>query len=404
MNETNQAILLLTVRFGASKTDNVAPLGPAEYGRLAAWLHTNDHEPRDLLRHPEKALADWSDPKRRITKERIRLLLNRGMAMGVALEKWLGAGLWVITRADSDYPERLVKQLGQDRPPVLFGAGNKNLLNAGGLAMVGSRDITEADQAYTAMIAKQAASEGMNIVSGGARGVDETAMKSALEVEGTALGILSKGLLSAALSAKWRTHMKNRQLCLVSSFSPDAGWNTGNAMGRNKYIYCLSDYAVVVQSTKGSGGTWAGATENLRNHWTNLFVRSEKQSDGLKALIGLGALPLSLPPESTRSGEWLRALLTANQATIEGLHAEDTEANATRKFYEQFKTELQERFAQQATVSLSELKVQMPDLKQGQIMDWLDSAEEAGFIRRKKPKKREYELVQESNSSQMTLF
>jgi len=403
MNETNQAILLLTVRFGASKPNEVDPLSLVEYGRLAAWLHKNNHEPRDLLRHPEEVLADWPDPKGKISKERIQRLLNRGMAMGVALEKWQGAGLWTLTRADSEYPKRLARQLGQNRPAVLFGAGNRSLLNAGGLAMVGSRDITEGDQAYTSQIAKQAANEGMNIVSGGARGVDEIAMKSALEVEGTALGILADGLLKKALSAKWRTYIKNRQLCLVSSFYPDAGWNTGNAMGRNKYIYCLSDYALVVQSTKGKGGTWAGATENLKNHYTKLFVRSDRNSDGLEALSKLGALPLSLPSESEITEEWLRASLATEQFTATRPPTQDTDAPAQR-FYELFVSELQRQFARQEVVSLSDLKHQMTDLKQGQITDWLDRAEKESFIKRKSQKKREYELVQKSEDSQMALF
>ena len=43
-------------------------------------------------------------------------------------------------------------------------------------------------------------------------------------------------------------------------------------MQRNKYIYCLADAALVVHSgTKG--GTWNGATENLRNRWVPLWVK-----------------------------------------------------------------------------------------------------------------------------------
>jgi len=322
MNETNQAILLLTVRFGASKADGIAPLGPAEYGQLASWLHRKDHEPSELLHHPEEVLFGWSDPTGRITTDRIKGLLNRGMAMGISLEKWLGSGLWILTRADSDYPDSLRKHLGQGAPSVLFGAGNRSLLHVGGLAMVGTRNITEEDRLFGEMIAKQAASEGFNVVSGGARGIDDIAMRSALEVEGTALAILSCGLLRASLAKRWRTAIRRDRLCLVSTFYPEAGFQIGNAMARNKYIYCLSDVALVVQSAKGEGGTWAGATENLKHQWAKLFVRSESQSDGLEALIGLGAMPLSIPSDSSRTGEWLRALLTARQPAKAGSSTE----------------------------------------------------------------------------------
>ena len=37
----------------------------------------------------------------------------------------------------------------------------------------------------------------------------------------------------------------DNNLVLISPFYPDAGFNVGNAMQRNKYIYCLSDAAMV---------------------------------------------------------------------------------------------------------------------------------------------------------------
>jgi predicted Rossmann fold nucleotide-binding protein DprA/Smf involved in DNA uptake len=55
-------------------------------------------------------------------------------------------------------------------------------------------------------------------------------------------------------------------LCLVTPFSPNAGFSIGAAMGRNRLIYCLADYAIVVASDAESGGTWAGATEALKNN------------------------------------------------------------------------------------------------------------------------------------------
>ena len=104
------------------------------------------------------------------------------------------------------------------------------------------------------------------MVSGGAKGVDEAAMLAALEVDGTALGILANGLLPMALSSKWRPHLRKNELCLVSPHYPEAPFHVGNAMGRNKYIYCLADYGLVVRSEKGEGGTWAGATEAIKKN------------------------------------------------------------------------------------------------------------------------------------------
>ena len=158
------------------------------------------------------------------------------------------AGLWVMTRADQDYPSRLKRRLGTDSPAVLYGYGNRSLLNSGGLAVVGSRNAADDDLEYTRRVGVAAASQGYSIVSGGARGIDEAAMLGALENEGTAVGVLADSLLRACSSTKYRRHLLAKNLVLVSTFHPEAGFNAGNAMQRNKYIYCLAEAARVVHS------------------------------------------------------------------------------------------------------------------------------------------------------------
>jgi predicted Rossmann fold nucleotide-binding protein DprA/Smf involved in DNA uptake len=117
-----------------------------------------------------------------------------------------------------------------------------------------------------------AADRGYSVVSGGARGVDEAAMLGALEVEGTAVGVLASDLLQICTSAKYRDAIVHSNLVLVAATNPEARFSVGTAMGRNKYIYCLADAAVVVHSgTKG--GTWSGANENLKKRWVPLWVK-----------------------------------------------------------------------------------------------------------------------------------
>ena len=66
-------------------------------------------------------------------------------------------------------------------------------------------------------------------------------------------------------------------------------------MGRNKYIYALADYAIVVSSDADAGGTWSGAVENLSQKWCPLFVReADDVPDGNRKLLRKGGKPLSL--------------------------------------------------------------------------------------------------------------
>jgi predicted Rossmann fold nucleotide-binding protein DprA/Smf involved in DNA uptake len=283
-----QAILLLTAHFSKAGKSDAKPLSNKEWGRFAFWLKNQGLFPEDLLKGDiDQKLVGWVDGK--ITGDRIQALLSRGSALAVAMEKWTRAGLWVLTRSDPEYPKRLKARLGNDAPPVFFGCGNRSLLAKGGTAVIGSRKTSDADLEYSRRLGGIAAQEGQSIVSGGARGVDEAAMLGALGVEGTAVGILSNELLRAATSAKYRKHLMANNLVLLSPFYPEAGFHAGNAMQRNKYIYCLSDTAIAVHSGT-SGGTWTGALENIKHGWVPMWVKPTDDPDaGNETLVQKGA-------------------------------------------------------------------------------------------------------------------
>lgn len=313
-NENTQAVLLLSTFFSKPNKGEARPLTAIEYGRFARWLHEFNYTPSSLFHNFKEIEAKWKDPKGKITIDRLSEILNRKAAMGLALEKWCRSGIWVITRQDSDYPQLLKKQLRHVSPPVFFGVGNKRLLQQGGLAVIGSRGIDKDEKKFTQEIGKQAAVESINIVSGAARGVDETAMLAALESGGTAVGIMADSLFKAATSSKWRKYLKNNQLVLISSFSPEASFNVGNAMARNKYIYTAANFALVVRADEGKGGTWAGATENYKNNWIPLFVNKTSNAKGNLALIRNGAKSLGFPKSSE---SWLKRKLVSDSKSID---------------------------------------------------------------------------------------
>jgi predicted Rossmann fold nucleotide-binding protein DprA/Smf involved in DNA uptake len=319
-SENTQAVLLLSTFFSKPKKDEARPLTAIEYGRFARWLHEYNYTPSSLLHQFDEIVSQWKDPKGKITADRLNEILGRKAAMGLALEKWLRVGIWVVTRQDSEYPQLLKKQLRHVSPPIFFGVGNKSLLQKGGLAVIGSRGIDAVDEQFTQAIAQQAAKENINIVSGAARGVDETAMLASLQASGTAIGIMADSLLKAATASKWRKHLQNEQLVLISSFYPEAGFNVGNAMARNKYIYTAANHALVVRADEGKGGTWAGAKENDENKWVPLFVKQPSEASGNVVLLNRGAHPLVLQQSAE---PWLANLLNTAQLT----HANNEQPN-----------------------------------------------------------------------------
>lgn len=328
MNPNTQAILLLAGHFAGSTAGDVKPLTVGEWGRLAEFLKTAGIAPQTLLEKNGAGLLQGYVDKT-ITVDRIEALLRRGTAMAVALEKWDRANVWVISRADSAYPDRLKKRLSQASPPILYGCGNARLLGKGGIGIVGSRDMSADDQSYTGELARKIAMSGFSVVSGGARGIDQAAMLAALEVEGNVVAVLADGLLRATTSRQYRSHLAENNLLLITPFSPEAGFNAGNAMQRNKYIYCLSDASVIVHSGhpetskngKG-GGTWTGAVENLKKTWVPLWVKpSTDTRSGNAAIVDAGAHWLPLQLTDLEINELLQGPASSNTSTTGDMFA-----------------------------------------------------------------------------------
>lgn len=225
-------------------------------------------------------------------------LLRRGVALAFAVEKWINKGIWIICRSDSGYPSLLRNRLNKYAPPILFGVGKQFLIDQGGLAIVGSRNIDSEGEIYTKELGQFCAKNGIQVISGGAKGVDRLAMQSVLDAGGSAIGVLAENLMKASVSVKYRQAIKKQRLLLVSPYNPESSFNVGNAMGRNKYIYALADYGLVISTDYQKGGTWSGAVEELRREkHIPLFVRGEGIiSKGNKELLKKGAIAFPVRP------------------------------------------------------------------------------------------------------------
>jgi predicted Rossmann fold nucleotide-binding protein DprA/Smf involved in DNA uptake len=315
LSSDTQAILLLCGVLGPVRSGDPKPLSISEYNNLAQWLRSSEMRPSDLL-DEERTRRLHHGAGVPLEIDRVLALLARGASLAFAVESWTNKGLWVISRVDDAYPRRLKDRLKRLAPPILYGSGRKELLARGGLAIVGSRDIDEEAFQYTCLVAESCAGQGIGVVSGGARGVDGEAMGAALKKGGSVVGVPAKGLAQESSSRKFRDSIMEGTLALISPYPPHAAFSVGNAMGRNRYIYALSDWALVVSSALGEGGTWAGATENLKHRWVPLFVRSGKQvPDGNPRLIESGGIPL--PEDVLREEVDLRGWLE-NQSAVFG--------------------------------------------------------------------------------------
>ena len=298
LTEDTKVIMLLCASF--EKNSPEKQLSLSEYALIVRWLIEAKKRPVDLLNKENLVEASkYSE----IDIKRLDYLIGRGIKLGFALEEWQRNGLSIISRSDKDYPILYKKHLKDKCPPFLFCAGNLSLLNKGGMCIVGSRNVDKEGADFAKKIAKICSNNGISVISGGARGVDQISMDSALESGGVAVGILADNLLKKSLEKKSRQAIADDKLLLISPYNPNAGFNIGAAMGRNKLIYAMADFALVISAEYKKGGTWSGAEEELkRENPIPVFVRMGKNvPEGNERLIDLGAIPLYEPIDDSIS-------------------------------------------------------------------------------------------------------
>lgn len=291
-----------------AKETELSPLKLGEWNQLERKLRESSLKNPAALQGRSadelaKTLALPSDEAERITR-----LLEFAGQLSVELQSLCEHGLWAVTRVDELYPSHLRDTLKHQAPTVLFGAGKIRLLQRAGVAVVGSRNIDEAGAAFAREVGAKAVAAKLPVVSGGARGTDRIAMQAALDTGGIAFGALADSLERTARQADVREFVSDGKLVLLTPYAPTAGFSVGAAMGRNKLIYGLAEFAVVVSSDHQTGGTWAGAVEALKAGWCPVLVRDGGDVPrGNKELLKLGATPLSADDLAAVSNvaEWM---------------------------------------------------------------------------------------------------
>ena len=289
MNERSTAIAVLCSHLCVG--EGVTPLEPKEYSSFATLLRSKIIDPEDILRFGKQDFVQQLDMTE-IQADRFLRLLDRSASLSFEISKYESMGITVQTRADAAYPKKLKEKLGNACPPLFYAAGDPTIAAQSAIGFVGSRSIGESDILFTQSAVRNVLNNGHIIVSGGAKGCDSIAEETALDAGGAAIAYLSDSMMRKLRNAKTLQAVQQGKLLLLSVVKPDAGFNTGVAMMRNKYIYAQSEATVIVKSDYNKGGTWNGATENLRNQWALTLCRNHLSYPGNKALIEKGAIPV----------------------------------------------------------------------------------------------------------------
>jgi len=176
-------------------------------------------------------------------------------------------------------------------PSVLFVRGSQDVLRKRSIGFCGSREATPKGLDVAADIASQVAEQGLNVVSGGARGVDTVTHVWATRKGGTTTIVLAEGILEWKPRAELREITDDPRTIVVSEFAPTARWMAARAMQRNETICALS-LAMVLIEARSTGGTFAAGNTALRMGVPLFCVNFRDrldENDGNRILTSKGA-------------------------------------------------------------------------------------------------------------------
>lgn len=192
---------------------------------------------------------------------RMLALLNEEEMLHYYCRRGEKLGCVPLTRITPGYPKRMWEKLGEETPGCLWCKGDRSLLTQPKVALVGSRDILERNRAFAAEVGRQAALQGYVLVSGNARGADQTAQRACLRAGGKVISVVAD-----CLAEKQETE----NMLYLSEDEFDGSFSAQRAISRNRVIHCLTEMTFVAQCGYKEGGTWDGTVKNLRHGWSSV--------------------------------------------------------------------------------------------------------------------------------------
>lgn len=245
-------------------------------------------------------------------------------------------GAHILVRGMAGYPPLLEAVPGS--PPVLYVLGKLDHHGAihRRVAVVGSRRADDYALHMTRTVVDHLAGAGIEIVSGGAQGVDSAAHARSLEVGARTVAVLGVGLLRHLSGGHRRLFdAVARSGAVVSEFALDAGGQKSHFPQRNRTIAGLSEAVVITRGVRKSGARQTclaahrfgrpvfaipGNVTDERSVTPNELIRdgiARATLDGSEVArtLGLG----TAPPAAVRETEPASSLQPGARAVLEAL-------------------------------------------------------------------------------------
>ena len=234
---------------------------------------------------PSELVPIFEDLKIKVKKEKVTTDMLQE-ALGIAkrtIDYSMQAGIGITTYYDDDYPVILRDTIDEDGrlapPMVLYYKGDLSITQLPGLAVIGTREITDFGKKAGLFLTQELAKRGFCIVSGLALGCDTVGHQGALNVGGKTIAFLAHGLDTVyppENEALAQQIIDNGGL-LLSEYPVGMGVNRYNLVARDRLQASMAHATRVIQ-TGVQGGTMHAANTTLQ-YPKPLYVIKFKNND-----------------------------------------------------------------------------------------------------------------------------
>lgn len=182
----------------------------------------------------------------------------------IVLDAARKAGARVLLLEDAQYPKKLRRI--PTPPPLLYVRGSL-APDVRRIAVVGAREVAESGLALAHAFGDTFARAGVEVISGGARGIDAAAHEGALWAQGSSIAVLGCGIDVVYPSENRRLfdRLADGGGAVVSEFAPGTQPMPRNFPRRNRTVAGLSDAVVVVRAAQRSGALITAAHARARD-------------------------------------------------------------------------------------------------------------------------------------------